>query len=279
MALPFPEIDPIAIQIGPVAVRWYGLAYAAGFFLGWAYIMRLVARPALWGTTSRISSEAVDDLLTWIIVGVVIGGRLGHVLLYQPSVYLADPIRILWITEGGMAFHGGLLGVAVAILWVARRHGLDKWSLGDLVAAAVPIGIGLGRVANFINAEIVGSVTDVPWAFVFPGWGPEPRHPAMLYEAVLEGLVLFLALAWLVHHRRALAVPGRTTGWFLAGYAAARLFAELFKIMDHRLIVPDLPVTKGMVYSLPMLIAGIWLIAQARRHGADQGAISGTAGK
>ena len=265
LAIPFPQIDPVALQLGPVAIRWYGLAYAAGLILGWLYIRRLLSTTHLWkGDKAPMSADDVDELLLWVTAGVIIGGRLGHILFYQSGYYFSHPAEIFAIWKGGMSFHGGLLGTGLAMLLFARRHGVSVWPVMDLVSAAVPIGLFFGRIANFINAEIVGSPTQMPWGMIFPGWGSEPRHPAMLYEAALEGLALFLVLRVFTHSLQSLKSPGLTTGIFLVGYSIARIFCEIFKIVDYRLIVDGWPFTKGMVYSVPMLLIGIWFIMRAR---------------
>lgn len=271
--IPFPEINPIALQIGPLAVRWYGLAYAAGLIIGWLYIRQLLEHQRLWkNETAPMRPDDADELLVWVAAGVILGGRLGHVLFYNPDFYFANPIEIFAIWKGGMAFHGGLLGTGIAMALFARREGISVWPVMDLVSAAVPIGLFFGRVANFINAEVVGSVTKMPWGMVFPGAGDEPRHPAMLYEAALEGIVLFLTLRYFTHTRLSLRMPGLTTGIFLTGYAVFRIFSELFKIVDYRLVLADYPITKGMVYSVPMLLLGLWFIygARARAKGAPE---------
>lgn len=209
LAIPFPQFDPIAIQIGPVAIRWYGLAYLAGLLLGWIYIRRLVANEALWPRrVSPFSVEKVDDLLVWVTAGVIIGGRIGHVVFYEPGYYLQNPMDIPAIWKGGMSFHGGLLGTGAAMFLFARRNGISVWPVMDAVAAAVPIGLFFGRMANFVNGEIVGSPTDMPWGMVFPGWGEAARHPAMLYEAALEGIALFVVLRYFTHQQWALRTPG-----------------------------------------------------------------------
>ncbi len=263
--IPFPNIDPVALQIGPIAVRWYGLAYAAGLILGWLYIRRLLQEGSLWpGSKAPMQPDDVDELLLWVTAGVIIGGRLGHVLFYKSGFYFENPMEILAIWKGGMSFHGGLLGTGVAMLIFARRHGVSVWPVMDVVSAAVPIGLFFGRMANFVNGEVVGSKTSMPWGMVFPAWGPEARHPAMLYEAALEGIALFLILRYATHSLRSLKLPGLTTGLFLAGYGVFRIFCELFKIVDYRLVHADYPITKGMVYSVPMLILGLWFMHRAR---------------
>ncbi len=270
LEIPFPEINPIALQVGPLAVRWYGLAYAAGLIIGWLYIRQLLQRSQLWkNDNAPMSADDADELLLWVAAGVILGGRLGHVLFYQSGYYFSHPMEIFAIWKGGMSFHGGLLGTGLAMYLYARRKGTSVWPVMDLVSAAVPIGLFFGRVANFINAEVVGSPTDMPWGMVFPGSGPEVRHPAMLYEAALEGIALFFILRYFTHVRLALKKPGLATGVFLTGYAVFRIFSELFKIVDYRLIHADYPVTKGMVYSVPMLFLGLWFIYRARSHAND----------
>ncbi|MGF1454395.1 MAG: prolipoprotein diacylglyceryl transferase [Alphaproteobacteria bacterium] len=268
----FPDFDPVIFSIGPIALRWYSLAYIAGLLLGWFYIRRLLATPHLWaGGRAPMAPMQVDDLLVWVTLGVILGGRLGHVLFYNAGYYFSHPLEILQVWNGGMSFHGGLLGTVIAMMLFARRNGLVLFSIGDLVAAAVPFGLFFGRIANFINGEIVGSPTTMPWGIIFPEWGPEPRHPAMLYEAALEGIALFFVLRHFTHSRGALMRPGLTAGAFLVGYAVFRMVCELFKIVDYRLIAPPLPITKGMVLSVPMLAAGfmiIWIATRAVQAGS-----------
>lgn len=266
----FPNIDPTAFQIGPLTVRWYGIAFAMTFALSWWYARSLLSRPSLWAPGFKTDlADKLDDLLVYIIVGVVIGGRLGHVLLYNPGHYVSNPIEIVAIWEGGMSFHGGLAGTVIAILVFAARNGVDKWVIGDMVAACSPIGILLVRSANFVNGEIVGSPSDLPWAIVFPGFD-EPRHPAMLYEAALEGALLFAILALFIFRYRTLRFPGLSAGIFLVGYSVARIYVETFKFAPHRMIWEDAPFTKGMAYSVPMLLAGAWL-AYSRWQSAKAG--------
>ena len=268
LVIPYPAIDPVALQVGPLAIKWYGLAYVAGLLLGWLYIKQLLKTTHLWRDGKPpFAPEIADDLFVWVALGVVIGGRLGNVLLYEPSHYLHNPLEVLQIWRGGMAFHGGMLGTVLAMWLFARRVKVPALSVMDLVAAAVPIGIFFGRIANFINAEVIGSVTTVPWAMVFPGAGPEPRHPAQLYEAALEGLALFLVLRWLTHGRGALRTPGLVGGAFLVGYGVFRIFSEIFKIDEYRQILGSLPITSGMAYSIPMVIGGlvaIWLVTRPK---------------
>jgi len=271
-AIPFPNIDPVALQLGPVAIKWYGLAYLAGLLLGWLYIRRLLSEPELWaGGRPPFDVAKVDDLLLYITAGVVLGGRLGFVIFYEPSYYLANPGDIIAVWKGGMAFHGALVGCLIAIWVFARRNGVNPWSTGDLVTAAVPIGLIFGRIANFINGELFGRPTTLPWGMVFPEAAlhypdvePTPRHPSQLYEAVLEGLVLFLVLRLMTHYFGALKRPGLVSGVFLAGYALARSTAELFREPHFAHAFNIGPLTPGIVYSIPMLLLGLFVVYLAR---------------
>ena len=258
--LAFPNIDPVIFAIGPFAVRWYALAFIAGLLIGWKYITWYVSKPP-----HAMVRKNVDDFLVWITLGVVLGGRLGYAGFYNAEFYLSNPLAILQVWRGGMSFHGGLIGVIVVILLFCRQRQLDYWAVGDTVACAVPIGLFFGRIANFINGELFGRVTNVPWAMVFPHGGSLPRHPSQLYEAALEGLVLFVLLTWLVHCRGALAKPGMLTGAFLAGYSLARGFVEFFRQPDEHIGFLFGPVTMGQLLCLPMLIVGVWLILRTRR--------------
>lgn len=272
LALPFPDIDPVALQIGPIAVKWYGLAYMAGLLLGWLYIRRLVTEIRLWpGSRPPFPPQRTDDLLLFMTIGVIVGGRLGFVVFYEPGHYLRNPLDILQIWRGGMAFHGALIGCGLAIWLFARRNNASAWSAMDLCAAAVPIGLFFGRLANFINGELWGRPTGVPWGMVFPEASvyfpaiePTPRHPSQLYEAFFEGLVLFAVLRIMTHYRGALQTPGLVVGMFLAGYGVARSFCELFRQYDpgHALSVGLM--TPGIAYSIPMVLLGLYFIAAAR---------------
>jgi phosphatidylglycerol:prolipoprotein diacylglycerol transferase len=192
--IPYPVIDPVAIELGPVAIRWYGMAYMAGILLGWLYGRYLISRPELWGGKSPMTVPQGDDFLLWITLGIVVGGRLGFVLFYEPSYFWANPIEIPAVWNGGMSFHGGLLGVVAAVYFFSRAKGINPLSLGDIASAATPFGLFFGRLANFINAEVVGRVSDVPWAMVFPGAGDAPRPTSQLYEAGVEGILGFLIM-------------------------------------------------------------------------------------
>ena len=259
--IPFPQIDPVLIEIGPLAIRWYSLAYIAGLVLGWRYIVMLVRNKPLWGGKSPATVEDIDDLLVWTTLGVIIGGRLGYVLfygiIYYPETYLGNPLNAFKVWEGGMSFHGGLLGVTLAIIFFCRRRGLDMFKIGDLVAAAVPIGLFFGRIANFINGELYGKVSNVPWAMVFPDpqAGPLPRHPSQLYEAFLEGIVIFVMLRYLTHNTKILERPGLVAGTFLAAYGLFRAFVEIFRDSEAFIWAPNTGLTMGMLLSLPMWAA------------------------
>ncbi len=267
----FPDFDPVAIHIGPLAIRWYALAYVVALLAGWRYCMRLAKRPP-----QLVTPLQVDDFLVWATLGVILGGRLGFVLFYQPGYFVANPLEIVKIWKGGMSFHGGLLGVLLAMLVYARRQGIMLLALADLVTAATPIGLFLGRIANFVNGELWGRTTDVPWGVIFPRASSEPRHPSQLYEAGLEGIVLFVVLAALIFSPvQALRRPGLVSGVFLAGYGAARVFVEFFRQPDPFLGSGGFlafGTTWGQWLSLPLVIGGIYLIARAFRRAPEYGA-------
>jgi phosphatidylglycerol:prolipoprotein diacylglycerol transferase len=252
LALAYPHIDPIAIQLGPFAIRWYAIAYIAGLLSGWRYVKWLVTK-----SPRAMREEAVDDFLVWATLGVVLGGRLGYVLFYKPAYYLSHPFEVLAVWQGGMSFHGGALGVIVAIVLFSRRRGYDLFAVGDVICCAVPIGLFFGRIANFINGELFGRVApEVTWAMIFPGGGPDPRHPSQLYEAVLEGLVLGLLLFALWRYPRLRERTGVLAGVFLAGYGIARIIAELFRQPDAHLGFLFAGVTMGQLLSLPFVVVG-----------------------
>ena len=288
-AIPFPDISSeiFAVRIGGFgfALRWYALAYIVGIVIGWWMVVRAVKTPRLWpAETAPMTPRQVEEMVVAIVLGIILGGRLGFVLFYQPAHYLANPAEIPMVWRGGMAFHGGLLGVSVAMLWFCRRHGLPVAQVADALALATPPGIMLGRIANFINAELWGRPTDMPWGVIFPGAaaqdcpgvaGPCARHPSQLYEAGLEGLLLGLVLIWLVWARGWLKRPGQTTGMFLSGYGIGRFVVEFYRVADPQFITPDNPlghviglgpagVTMGQLLSLPMIALGLWLIFRAR---------------
>jgi phosphatidylglycerol:prolipoprotein diacylglycerol transferase len=265
--VPFPDFDPVLLRLGPFAIRWYALAYVAGILLGWRYATAMVSNPRLWARRPPPASVAqVDDLILWITLGVILGGRLGHVLFYTPSLIWTDPLEILMIWHGGMSFHGGALGVLAAIWLFARRNGLEALRLLDLIAAVQPIGQGFGRIANFINGELWGRPTTLPWGVVFPGAGPLPRHPSQLYEALLEGLVLFLILRWATHGAKLLNRRGVVVGIFMLGYGLIRTALETVRSPDDYMPTFPLGLTMGMMLSLPMAALGVWLIWRGLRE-------------
>ena len=258
LLIPYPEIDPVLIQLGPFAIRWYALAYIAGLVIGWQVMRRVCAEPP-----KILSPLKIDDFLLWAALGVILGGRIGYVLFYKPGFYIEHPLAALTLWEGGMSFHGGLLGVVAAILLFAMRNKADPFMLSDLVAIVAPLGLFFGRLANFINGELWGRVTDVQWGMIFPRGGPLPRHPSQLYQAFFEGvlLVLLVAAVWkLTDGRRR---PGLLTGVFCAGYGVARIAGEFFREPDAHLGYLWGPLTMGMLLSVPMIVFGGWLIARA----------------
>ena len=263
----YPVIDPVLISIGPFPIRWYALAYIAGLILGWAYAQYLVRQPELWGPQPRPDAACVDDLLVYSALGVILGGRLGYVLFYNPAFYFAHPLDIFQVWQGGMSFHGGFAGTVVAVYFLAKRRGLPVLRLGDVVYAVVPIGLFLGRIANFIKPELWGRPADVAWAMVFPGGGPFARHPSQLYEAALEGVALFLILNAAVR-LGALRRPGLVTGIFATGYGVARIICEFFREPDPQLGFLFGGATMGMLLSLPLIAAGVLLILWTSRRKA-----------
>jgi phosphatidylglycerol:prolipoprotein diacylglycerol transferase len=265
--VPFPDFDPVLVHLGPFAIRWYALAYIAGILLGWRYAVTLLKTPRLW--THRpppMGVEQLDDLVLWITLGVIVGGRLGHTLFYTPELIWRDPMEILKVWHGGMSFHGGALGVLLAISLFAWRNKLDLLRVGDLIAGGTPIGLFFGRIANFINGELWGRPTKLPWGMIFPGAGPLPRHPSQLYEAGLEGLVLFALLAWAVWSRRWTNRRGVVMGLFVLGYAIARISLENVREPDAYMPHFPLGLTMGMMLSAPMVIGGAWLVWRGLRE-------------
>jgi phosphatidylglycerol:prolipoprotein diacylglycerol transferase len=262
MALVYPEIDPVLVRVGPFALRWYAIAYMAGLFGGWRYMRYLATKPP-----KAIGAQQIDDFLVWATIGVVIGGRLGYVLFYKPVTYFHDPLEIFALWHGGMSFHGGLLGVIAAIFLFTRLNKLNTLAVGDLIAVVAPLGLFFGRIANFINGELVGrpASPDLPWAMIFPKVDAIPRHPSELYEAGLEGLVLLIVLHLLWRNERLRSRPGTLTGCFLIGYAAARIFSEFFREPDSFLGPVIGQATMGQVLSVPVALLGIALIVWPRR--------------
>lgn len=288
--IPFPDIAPEIFSVSvfgmEFALRWYAMAYIVGIVIGWRLAVRAVKSPALWrDDMPALTPEQIEDLLTWIIIGVILGGRLGYVLFYQPAYYLSHPGEILAIWQGGMAFHGGLLGVILAGWIYTARHKISRLGAADIMALGVPPGLLLGRLANFINGELWGRPTELPWGVAFPGSGAQDcpgiegicaRHPSQLYEAGLEGLLLGAVLIWLVWGRLALKSPGLIAGTFFLGYGSARFFVEFFRQPDAQFVSDGNPLglalnlggwglTMGQILSLPMIFLGLWLIGKTRR--------------
>jgi len=271
MAITFPNIDPVIFAIGPIAIRWYALAYIAGLFGGLKYVeILLTKKPAY--HMPNFNKATLEDLFSYIALGVILGGRLGYVLFYKPSFYFANPAEILKVWQGGMSFHGGLLGVIIGIIIFSYRHKFKPLAVGDYICAAVPIGLFFGRIANFINAELYGRVTNVWWAMRFPTANgfTEPRHPSQIYEAITEGLLLFIVLHILLYQTNILKKQGLATGIFLSGYAVARIFSEFFREPDaflgFVLTTGGAGITQGMILSIPMLITGILCILYAQKN-------------
>ena len=287
--IPFPDITPEIFSVEvfgiTVALRWYALAYIVGLLIGWRIVLRLIGTARFWKDGAPLTVDQVERLLTWVIVGVVLGGRFGYVLFYQPGLYLANPWQIFKVWQGGMSFHGGFLGVVVANILFSWREKIPLFAASDLMAVAVAPGLLLGRTANFINAELWGRPTDLPWGVAFPGDAAQfcegvvgvcARHPSQLYEAILEGLVLGALLFWLVYKRGWLAYSGRTTGAFIAGYGVARFIVEFVRQPDAQFVTDGNPLgwawqaggyglTMGQLLSLPMIAVGLWFIVRARR--------------
>lgn len=263
----YPNIDPIAFSLGPFAVHWYALAYIFGLLFAQWYMKRLVTRPDLWdGRMPTITPQQAGDFFVWSLLGVVLGGRVGYVLFYNPLHYLAQPLDVFRVWDGGMSFHGGFLGVVGACLLYGRRVGASLDRMLDLGAASVPVGLGLGRLANFVNGELYGRMTDVPWAMVFPSDPLHvPRHPSQLYEATMEGLLLFVAVRIATHRFHALAHPGRASGVFALGYGLSRIVAETAREPDAQLGYFAGGLTMGMILSLPLCAVGLWLLLRSRR--------------
>ena len=279
----FPNIDPVWFSIGPLEIRWYAIAYVAGIVLGWWYANRLARNTAIWQPRKPpVTTLQLDDLVLWITLGIILGGRFGYALFYNPSLYAdlfggadwGERLALFRLWDGGMSFHGGLIGVSLAIFWFARRNKVPLLSLGDLVAPVVPLGLFFGRIANFINGELWGRPTDAPWGMVFcndtildlygrcPA-GLIPRHPSQLYEAALEGVALAVILWLAVFKGRLLAKPGYVTGIFLFGYGLARASLETVRQPDFGMENLPLGLTMGMMLSIPMMIVGAWLIWRA----------------
>ena len=253
--LPFPEIDPVLVSIGPLAIRWYALAYIVGILAGWYYARIVIATEKYWGGPAPFTVTDFDDFIIWITLGIILGGRIGYVLFYNLPHFAAHPLEILALWTGGMSFHGGIIGcIVVTVVFAIRRH-IPVLPLGDVTLAVCPIGLFLGRIANFINGELWGRVSDVPLAMAFPAGGPFPRHPSQLYEATLEGLLLLIVLGVMVRFG-ALKRPGLITGTFAIGYGLLRIVCECFREPDVQLGFLWGGLTMGMLLSIPLILAG-----------------------
>ncbi|MEE9375808.1 MAG: prolipoprotein diacylglyceryl transferase [Rhizobiaceae bacterium] len=267
-AIPFPAIDPVIFSIGPLSVHWYGAMYVLGIMLGWFFAKKVANNPKLWPATgSPIRTIDLDDFLTWAVVGIIAGGRLGYVLFYNLSYYLSNPLQIPAVWDGGMSFHGGAIGSIIAMVLFARSRNFSPFSMLDVIAASSCFGIFFVRIANFINSELWGRTTDVAWGMVFPNGGPEPRHPSQLYEAGLEGALLFIVLAILIFKFHKLKTPGFIGGAWVFGYATSRIIVEFFRQPDAHLgfLYGDW-LTMGMILSIPMLAIGLWGMISAKNR-------------
>ncbi|MDI4238894.1 prolipoprotein diacylglyceryl transferase [Bradyrhizobium sp. Arg237L] len=271
LLIDFPVFDPIAISIGPIAIRWYALAYICGIVIGWIYARQMIKNEKLWGGPAPITLTQMDDFILWVTLGIIVGGRTGYVLFYNLPFFIQHPAEIFELWKGGMSFHGGFLGCVVAVMWFARRNSVPILSLGDMTTAVAPIGLFLGRLANFINSELWGRPADpsLPWAMVFPTGGPVPRHPSQLYEAGLEGIVLFTILAVMIR-MGALKRRGLVLGSFILIYGIARIIGEHFREPDPQLGFLWGGLTMGMLLSVPMVIVGIIMVVMAWRRRAPQ---------
>jgi phosphatidylglycerol:prolipoprotein diacylglycerol transferase len=260
--LAFPHFDPVALQLGPLVIRWYALAYVGGILLGYGLLIRLEKRWPFFDIKAR------DDIVLYAVLGIVLGGRLGFVLFYHPLYFLENPADIFAVWQGGMSFHGGIIGVLLSFVFFARKHQLPWLAVMDRLALVTPIGLFLGRLANFVNGELYGRITNVSWGMVFPNGGPLPRHPSQLYEAFAEGLVLFALLYVLVRYFRGFEYRGRIGGMFLAGYGVARFTVEFFREPDANLGFLFAGVTMGQLLCLPMIIIGLWLVVKSKKASA-----------
>jgi phosphatidylglycerol:prolipoprotein diacylglycerol transferase len=270
LAIDFPKINPVAVSIGPFDIRWYALAYISGIVIGWIYARALIKSEKLWNGPAPIAPVQLDDFILWVTIGIILGGRTGYVLFYNLPLFIQNPLAIFKLWEGGMSFHGGFLGCVAAVMLFALKNNISILSLGDITTAVAPIGIFLGRIANFIKGELWGREADasVPWRMVFPD---DPlqlfRHPSQLYEAALEGVLLFAVLAIMVR-MGALKRPGLILGSFIAVYAFGRIASEFFREPDPQLGFLWGGLTMGMLLSVPMIVVGAILIVRAWRRGA-----------
>jgi phosphatidylglycerol:prolipoprotein diacylglycerol transferase len=272
LLIQFPVFDPVAIAIGPLAIRWYALAYIGGIVIGWVYASSIIRNDRLWGGRAPMTVLDFDDFILWVTLGIILGGRTGYVLFYNSGFFFTHPAEILQVWKGGMSFHGGFLGCVTAVLLFGRNRKIPVLSLGDVTCAVGPIGLLLGRLANFVNSELWGRPADpnLPWAMIFPNGGPLPRHPSQLYEAGLEGVLLFIVLAVMVR-LGALKRPGLIIGTFATCYGLARITGEFFREPDPQLGFLWGGLTMGMLLSAPMIIAGLAFIGVALRRGSRTG--------
>jgi|JI8StandDraft_1071087.scaffolds.fasta_scaffold11167_3 phosphatidylglycerol:prolipoprotein diacylglycerol transferase len=250
----FPNINPVIFSVGPLAVSWYSLSYIVGILLGWYYANKLILLYPI-----GISRQHTEDFISWAIIAIIIGGRLGHVLFYDPEKYLSNPIEILKTYEGGMSFHGGIFGVGVAAYLYCKKNQIRFLSFSDVLAIVAPIGLFLGRIANFINAELYGRQTNVPWAVIFPHSDGFPRHPSQLYEALLEGLFLFCIMLYFTYKSKFLLNPGRMSGIFLIFYGSFRVLVEFFREPDVKIGFIFKYFTLGQILCIPMILLGAYL--------------------
>ncbi len=257
----FPNIDPVLVEFGPLPIRWYSLAYIFGILLGWLYLARLNKKE----TPHLLTKKAMDDIILWAVLGIILGGRLGYILFYNTFYYLQNPLEVAMVWHGGMSFHGGLAGMIISMILFCRKFKIKFFALSDLVACVTPIGLFLGRLANFINGELFGRVTNAYIGMVFPEGGDSPRHPSQLYEAFLEGIVLFFVLFYLVYFTNARQKTGTLSGVFLVLYGVFRIFVEFFREPDQQLGFLAIGVTMGQILSIPMIICGAYFIYRARR--------------
>lgn len=265
MSLNYPQIDPVAIALGPLQIRWYALAYLAGILLGWAYARYIAKKDQ--PRSLRPNLDDIDDYIPFAVLGVILGGRLGYVLFYQPAYFLSHPLEILQVWNGGMSFHGGATGVIIALITYSLAKKINMFRLGDLMALCCTIGLFFGRIANFVNGELFGRVTDAKWGMVFPGGGPHPRHPSQLYEAALEGVLLFTILSILAHREWIRNRPGIISGSFLIGYGLCRMFVELFREPDWYLGFIVGQMTMGQLLCIPMIVIGAVFVMMGLRKG------------
>ncbi len=252
-------LSPILLDLGFFQLRWYSLAYIAGIIVGWWYLLKLVAQPG-----SPMARRHADDLVFYARLGILLGGRLGYVLFYKPAEYFANPGEIIRVWDGGMSFHGGVIGVSLAILFMAWKHKLNWLRIHDYVACTIPFGMFFGRMANFVNGELWGRPADVPWAMIFPLADEQARHPSQLYQAGLEGLAIMLLLWFLFWKTDARHYPGRLVGWFLVGLGTARFIVEFFREPDDHLGLIWLDLSMGQLLTVPMLLGGAYLIATSK---------------